>query len=883
MVFDTILDSEHAHLTVKIGDVYVPNLPEFLLPVCGDYLNARSLQSLERLCTGRLARMVHHTALPEEEASVEQYIRVHILEMSLEQRFSNHVYWLQIRRQLDEDSLDDLLAQAATLPATVFTQRVRETLADFAAGYLFRRHQIWGVRDSVDSRDMAMIMRLTHLPPKWAVVFIYGVIAELKPSSTLEADLQSFFHVNELAHLTLGCRVQLTAGEVGPACLSGRAVVPVPPLLLGVTMVKHAVNSTTAAALHTLAMRIWRDDAVDGWLAAVDIEALVARLVNLEYLMRRSVPESCASRGTLEACREDLGRRIKQSNAPRLRALCLSEHQEVIDLLVCTLAHVTHTTASALVQVADVVDEAVDPEDRQGRKRMRTPRIEFTAEDSNGQVLTTTLAREFVWMDASFGEASLDCGLDATCLNLWLTKLTSSAEFLFIRPWRHLALFRLLGRLVSLLASHESRPPHFPLLAPEFLGAALTDSAGWADAFREGLRVGRSQTSPALTLAGLVQAVHGLSGPFVHSGVKVAQFAAQGGLHARLGGPFITVRRHDDHLLTDSVLGLQRHLSDDATAQDLLAVQVRFAGEVGIGRGVMLDWLSKLAERLFSPELGLFERTSSGEFEVNPALRHFTQPALAAEYLRVVGKVVRLAARLRVSLGVALGPVVLKALMGQTIEANDVKLVDAPLSDALETLHLSDPDELDYLGELGEVAVVQTLPYGQRVSEVLPNEAGDLAGYIRVRSLHRLGLLDFDFYRMLTAGFGNEAADGSITDAVLRRRILGTQTLDVAEWRSRTNVVKVGVMTSDTTNLFFRSVEKLDAEGRRNLLAFWTGSVALPPRGFAALPHLTLHIGGQVAKAATCFSQLFIPAVSSETDMDALLVGLTSAGAFTDK
>ncbi len=110
--------------------------------------------------------------------SIEQYSQVHLLETSLEQRFTNQLFWLQIRNELDYNILDDLLVECEKLQVTNVTKFVRDTLIEFAATYLSKYHQIWCARDGIESADLALVIKLTHLPPKWTIMFIFGIIAD---------------------------------------------------------------------------------------------------------------------------------------------------------------------------------------------------------------------------------------------------------------------------------------------------------------------------------------------------------------------------------------------------------------------------------------------------------------------------------------------------------------------------------------------------------------------------------------------------------------------------------------------------------------------------------------------------------------------------------
>jgi hypothetical protein len=134
-------------------------------------------------------------------------------------------------------------------------------------------------------------------------------------------------------------------------------------------------------------------------------------------------------------------------------------------------------------------------------------------------------------------------------------------------------------------------------------------------------------------------------------------------------------------------------------------------------------------------------------------------------------------------------------------------------------------------------------------------------------------------YGNLAAGFGVNAGRSPLN---VRHAILGVQSLDVEAWKKKTLVQGLAPSKHETANLFFRSIEELEMDDRRRLFTFWTGLVALPPRGFEGLATLVLTIGGSVTKAATCYRMLHIPLVISETEMKALLVGLISDGGFTN-
>ncbi|PNG99155.1 E3 ubiquitin-protein ligase, partial [Tetrabaena socialis] len=105
-------------------------------------------------------------------------------------------------------------------------------------------------------------------------------------------------------------------------------------------------------------------------------------------------------------------------------------------------------------------------------------------------------------------------------------------------------------------------------------------------------------------------------------------------------------------------------------------VNVRFEDEQEAeGMGVVREWLSQIAADLFSPERGLFLRGAEDRRVVHPA-PHSRQQEDRLGYMRFAGRIVGLALRANVPLGMVLSSGLFSYLTGRRATLEDLRQID---------------------------------------------------------------------------------------------------------------------------------------------------------------------------------------------------------------
>lgn len=337
-------------------------------------------------------------------------------------------------------------------------------------------------------------------------------------------------------------------------------------------------------------------------------------------------------------------------------------------------------------------------------------------------------------------------------------------------------------------------------------------------------------------------------------------------------------------------------------------LQVQFAEEPGHGAGVVREWLTLLAPRLFSPELGLFVRCGGNPLALLPSSAACVQPN-HKEYLRVAGRVMGLALLHGVPLGFHLAAAFYKRLDGQDVEISDLQEADPQLAQSLRSVATAqDPAafgltftlSLDHLGQSVEVplgenpaqpvtAANAALYTSLAVQHVLSGRiAAELAavkqGLLDVLKVCPTSLFSLPALNSLLAGSG-----GSLCAEQWRRH---TRCIGWDGWRglaSGADDMEAGGLDEqqqepELLRWFWMLVGAMREGQRAALLRFWTSLPSLPSGGFGALPQpLTLvraeHASQRLPRAHTCFFELVLP---DYPDVLALAGGLAEAVAHAE-
>ena len=387
----------------------------------------------------------------------------------------------------------------------------------------------------------------------------------------------------------------------------------------------------------------------------------------------------------------------------------------------------------------------------------------------------------------------------------------------------------------------------------------------------------------------------------------------------------ITLRVDRDELLTSSMRELDA-LDPDRLRNPRAMIEVWFANESGFGLGVVRDWVSAVFTELSNPDLGLFVRAPADPRtllpspygpDLYPARRRRydveraqdedeDEPADFDQWMEFTGRMLGIAARLRVPVGYHLGAATLRMVQCQPVGLADLQEVDpqvarccalvlsaASKTEELEAMALPGFVVPDLRGALRPPAApseVALLPGGDAVP--VRTAAGAYL-FTHLCAEHYCGRWGVAHHAAAAIRRGLLSMSNTQQPAVLvwglaQMRVSalnallgGAQCVPVDRWRALTSMVHYHDIASGpvavdpraveanaqaTEQAFWAAVERMSTATRRLLLRFWTGCLSLPEwaSGDDAGVRLQLRIiltnDVRFPVAHTCFRQLTLVA-----------------------
>ncbi|KAG0457645.1 hypothetical protein HPP92_022802 [Vanilla planifolia] len=277
---------------------------------------------------------------------------------------------------------------------------------------------------------------------------------------------------------------------------------------------------------------------------------------------------------------------------------------------------------------------------------------------------------------------------------------------------------------------------------------------------------------------------------------------------------------------------------------------IGFNNEVASGPGVLREWFCLLCQAIVNQENVLFLRCPNDQrrFFPNP---ESTNDPLNLKYFRFVGRVIALALRHGVQVGITFDHVFFLQLAGKSVTLEDIQDADPCLYMSCRKILEMDEETLDS-DALGLTFVREIESLGtHRTVELCP---GGME--IAVNSRNRK---DYLFFRSLDLEGFNQMLGGS------------ENAIDVIEWKAQTEYV--GYSAKDPQiKWFWEILEKMNNEQKRVLLCFWTSLRYLPVNGFNGLMSKLFIFKSSASEdhlptSQTCFYQLNLPQYSSESKM----------------
>uniref|UniRef100_A0A7N0UHB3 HECT-type E3 ubiquitin transferase n=1 Tax=Kalanchoe fedtschenkoi TaxID=63787 RepID=A0A7N0UHB3_KALFE len=319
---------------------------------------------------------------------------------------------------------------------------------------------------------------------------------------------------------------------------------------------------------------------------------------------------------------------------------------------------------------------------------------------------------------------------------------------------------------------------------------------------------------------------------------------------------------------------------------------VEFKNEEATGPGVLREWFFMVCQAIFDTGNPLFIACPNDRrrFYLNQAS---TVEPLHPDYLRFCGRVIALALRHKVQVGIVFDRVFLLQLAGMPVTLEDIRDADPELYRSCK--HILDMDaefvDTDALGltfvrevdEMGCMKVIELCDGGKTkvVNSCNRAEYVDLLIHNRFVASTSQEMLYF------ANGFGDILSDSSQCQCFFRSLDLedldlllqgSAADISVEDWKAYTlyNGYKE---TDPQIGWFWKVVEEMSAAQRRMLLFFWTSVKYLPPEGFRGLAS-HLHLSrvfseDRLPSSHTCFLRLSLPTYSSFKMMRAQLSIIT--------
>lgn len=173
--------------------------------------------------------------------------------------------------------------------------------------------------------------------------------------------------------------------------------------------------------------------------------------------------------------------------------------------------------------------------------------------------------------------------------------------------------------------------------------------------------------------------------------------------------------------------------------------------------------------------------------------------------------------------------------------------------------------------ETGKTITVDLITYGRYIAVTDANKEK----YIAVMIKHKLQSEISRIVEAFRAGFQEvfpPASLASLSARDLSLLIAGSDRIDLSDWKEHTEVRYDGGTSwtqKRVIHWFWRTIEGMDENERRNVLRFVTGSDCIPFGGFAALRIRFTVIVQQslpverLPTASTCFNRLILPVYES--------------------
>ena len=333
--------------------------------------------------------------------------------------------------------------------------------------------------------------------------------------------------------------------------------------------------------------------------------------------------------------------------------------------------------------------------------------------------------------------------------------------------------------------------------------------------------------------------------------------------------------------------------------------RVHYAGERGADAGgVTREFWTDVSKGIWNPDLGLFKyaATDNLTYEISTFAQTLYAPEAAQRLHRTAGRLLAKALLDKQIISAALSRPMLKHILGQPVDFDDLQFVDASLHANLAwLLACENPEDVALLcqsftvGEeaFGVVREVELLPGGRDLEVTFENRVRYVELRFKYAMMDRVAVPLSAFLRGFYDVVPLETIAGApkspeLLDAQELELILfGMTVIDVDDWKAHTNYRNVS-MHDRRCQYFWRVVQDdLDDHQRTRLLQFVTGTARVPAGGFKNLQGSAgvscyfeiCGIPGEdqaMPRSHTCFNRIDLPLYSSYEHMRHVLTNLIS-------
>ncbi|XP_024005267.1 E3 ubiquitin-protein ligase UPL5 isoform X2 [Eutrema salsugineum] len=339
----------------------------------------------------------------------------------------------------------------------------------------------------------------------------------------------------------------------------------------------------------------------------------------------------------------------------------------------------------------------------------------------------------------------------------------------------------------------------------------------------------------------------------------------------------IEINVHRKDLLEESV----RQIMDASLSLFHGGISVQFKDEESQGYGVLREWLFLVCNQVFDSDKKLFLTSTDDIRRFSPNPQSTVEDK---ELFRFAGRILSLALKHEIVVGVLLDPLFFKQLSGKTISWQDLILTDKKLHKSFRDMLDMDADTFKSLDCFG-LNFDQLCSNAQNIAVTSENRDSYIDMWMEYHYVTQLKDQIYSF----SCGFEDMLSTEATTSLFLS--FLTLEDLDsmmhgseeesicVDEWKKYTDYENFEG-TDEVICWFWKIVNGMSQQERHDLLWFWTATRFLPRDGFKGLPRLTISksFGRSLdyPSAQTCLYSLHLPVYEDYEAMKTKVMYVTS-------